>query len=97
MPRVVWFLPVAALVGLVGFLGYRAGQVPTETQIINRYAAIYLDQSKEGAQPTDCAAAPYPDPVIRLMITCAHRSGEITTFFVGARGRALPPPAAPRS
>jgi len=92
MKRVVFFLPVAALVVLAGYLGLQYGQVPSETEIINRYAATYLQTAPTGASPTDCAAATHPDPGIRMVINCVHPFGLTTTFYVGPRGESLPPP-----
>ncbi|MEO1638989.1 MAG: hypothetical protein AAFU41_07040 [Pseudomonadota bacterium] len=95
MTRRYLFLPLIALIIFTAYLGLRFGQVPSETEIINRYAATYLATAPEGAQPTDCAAAPHPDEAIRMVITCAHASGLTTTFFVGPRGGSLLPPEGP--
>ena len=86
-----WFLPFFALVAFAGLLGWRMGQVPTETEIINRYAASYLGTAPEGAKPTDCAAATHPSDLVRMVVTCTHHSGLLTTFFVGPRGRTVDP------
>ena len=47
------FSPVAALAAFAAVLGLRAGQIPTETEIINGYAAAYLNMAGPGAQPTE--------------------------------------------
>ncbi len=91
----MFFIPFAGLVVVAGIVGYRAGQVPNETEIINRYAAIYVSMAGDGAALTDCAATPYPDPAVRLVINCANPSGLTTTFYVGPRGEALPEPTGP--
>ena len=93
--RWLYFLPLAGLVAYAAYLGWQRGQLPTETEIINRYAAAYLAMAPEGAQVTDCAATPHPDETIRMVITCAHPLGLTTTYFVGPRGEALPQPQGP--
>ena len=95
MIRRFLFLPFGALVVFTAYLGWQHGQVPSETEIINRYAAAYLASAPEGAKPTDCAAIPHPDRAVRMVINCAHPSGLITTYFVGPRGAALPEPQGP--
>jgi hypothetical protein len=95
MPRAYFFLPLAALIAFVGYLGLQWGQLPSETEIINRYAATYLQTAPAGANPTDCAATTHPDPAVRMVITCAHPAGVITTFYAGPRGASLPEPQGP--
>ncbi|SFS06537.1 hypothetical protein [Yoonia litorea] len=93
--RWFYFLPVAVLVAYAAYLGWQRGQLPSETEIINRYAALYLEMAPEGAALTDCAAAPHPNAGVRMVITCSHASGLVTTYFVGPRGEALPEPQGP--
>ena len=95
MRRAVYFLPIAGLTAFVGYLGFQHGQVPSETEIINRYAAAYLLTAPTGAMPTDCAATTHPDTAVRMVINCVHPSGVTTTYFVGPRGDALPQPQGP--
>ena len=95
MRRLWLFLPVAGLVAYAAYLGLRAGQLPSETELINRYATAYLRTAPSGASATDCAASPHPDVTIRMIIACAHPSGLTTTYFVGPRGEALPEPQGP--
>jgi len=95
MMRWLYFLPVACLVAYAAYLGWQRGQLPSETEIINRYAAAYLAAAPQGAAPTDCAATPHPDDVVRMVISCVHPLGLVTTYFVGPRGEALPPPEEP--
>ena len=92
MTRAYFFLPLAALIALSAYLGLQHGQVPSETEIINRYAATYLQTAPAGARPTDCAATTHPDPAVRMVINCVHPSGLTTTFFAGPRGESLPQP-----
>ena len=93
--RWLYFLPVAGLVAYAAYLGWQRGQLPTETEIINRYAATYLAMAPEGAQATDCAATAHPNEGIRMVISCVHSSGLTTTYYVGHRGEALPEPQGP--
>ena len=95
MKRAYFFLPLAGLIAFAGYLGLKSGQVPSETEIINRYAATYLETAPDGASLTDCAASPHPDPTIRMIIACTHHTGLITTYFVGPLGEALPEPQGP--
>jgi len=95
--RTVFFLPLAALIAFAGYLGLQSGQLPSETEIINRYAATYLQTAPEGAAPTDCAATTHPDPAVRMVINCTHPSGITTTFYVGPRGASLPQPTGPNT
>ena len=90
MRRWIYFLPVAALVSFAGYLGLRSGDLPSDTDIINHYAAAYLAMAPEGALATDCAATPHADPAVRLVVSCSNSSGLTTTYFVGPRGEALP-------
>ncbi|WP_342071399.1 hypothetical protein [Yoonia algicola] len=92
MKRAYFFLPLAALVALAAYLGLQYGQVPDETEIINRYAAAYVQTAPAGASLTDCAATTHPDPAVRMVINCVHPFGLTTTFFVGPRGETLPAP-----
>lgn len=95
MKRWIFFVPFAGLVVVAGIVGYRLGQVPSETEIITRYAATYVSMAGEGAALTDCAATTHPDPAIRMVINCANPNGLTTTFYVGPRGEALPEPQGP--
>lgn len=91
MTRPWFFLPVSLLVTFAAYLGLRAGYVPTETEIINRYAALYVSDTGGGAQLTDCAATPHPDPAIRMQVICQPVEGEPVTFLVELRGRLVEP------
>lgn len=95
MSRRLFFLPLIGLIAFAAYLGLRAGEVPTETDIINRYAAAYVAQAGTGAQLTDCAATTHPDDAVRMVINCAHPSGVLITYYVGHRGEALPEPIGP--
>ncbi len=90
-----FFLPLAGLVAFAGYLGLQSGKIPTETDIINSYAATYLQTAPDGAAPTDCAATPHPDPAVRLVVNCVHPIGVTKTFYVGPRGVSIPQPQGP--
>jgi len=94
MPSPVFFLPLVGLVAFSGYMGLRLGQVPTDTEIINQYAERYLATAPTGAEVTDCAAVPHPSDAIRMIVHCVHESGVAATFFIGPRGRELPPDVA---
>ncbi len=96
MKRFFYFLPVMIFVVYAGYLGFRASQVPTDTDIINVYAAQYLISASADARITDCSARPHADEAIRMVITCADPNGVTTTYFVGPRGAALPEPGGPQ-
>jgi hypothetical protein len=95
--RAFLFLPLAGAIAFAGYLGLQSGRLPSETEIINRYAATYLEVAPNGGEPNDCAASPHPDPAVRMVINCVHPSGFATTFFVGPRGEALPEPIGPEA
>lgn len=76
-------------------LGYRAGQIPSDTEIIDRYAAGYLRIAGGEAKVTDCQARPHPDEGVRMVITCAAPDGSNAIFYVGPRGRSVAPPEGP--
>ena len=78
-----------------GLFRFFPHNIARETEIINRYAAIYVSMAGEGAALTDCAATVHPDPAVRMVINCANPNGLTTTFYVGPRGEALPEPAGP--
>lgn len=88
-------LATGVLVLPAAYFGYRLGSVPTETEIINRYAAIHVQLAGDGAAATDCAARPHEDPAIRMVITCQGPNGTGAVFYAGKRGEALPAPEGP--
>jgi hypothetical protein len=63
-------LALLTLVGLLAFAQYqRAALELTETQIIQTYAARYLD-THPAAQRTDCRARPAPAKTTRMVAIC---------------------------
>ncbi len=97
MTRRFLFLPLFALIIFAAYLGLQRGLLPSETDIINRYAAAYVEVAPSGADPSDCAATTHPAEAIRMVITCVHWSGLVTTYHVGPRGEALPAPTGPEA
>ena len=95
MRRSLFFLPLTALIAFVAYLGLQWGQLPSETEIINRYATAYLETAPDGATATDCAARPHPDEAVRMVMNCVHPGGLTTTFYIGPRGESVPPPQGP--
>ena len=84
------FLPFAAFVALSGYLGWQMGQPMSETEIINRYAQIYVSNAGDGALVSDCYATPNTRPEVRLVVRCTHADGTQFTYFADQRGRRLP-------
>lgn len=80
------FLPVAALTVFAGYLGLRMGQPPSEGEIIERSAALYLSRAPDGARATDCVGRP-GEPPVRIVVTCAHPNGATFEIMVDARGQ----------
>ena len=95
MSRMVFFLPLAALIAFAGYLGLRAGRLPSDSEIVEVFVNAYLSMSPDGARSTDCVATPHPSPDVRLEITCTHASGVQTTFLAGPRGAAVDPATLP--
>lgn len=90
MKRWAIFAPFAGLVVYAGYLGLRASDLPSETDIINRYAADYTARAPEGARLTDCAATTHPGETVRMVINCTHPNGDITSYLVGPHGQLVP-------
>jgi hypothetical protein len=84
MTRWRLFLPLAALVALVGYLGLRLGQPLDDAAIIEQAAARYLAEAGTGAQRTDCAATAYPDA--RMIVVCHATDGRSFSYVMGDRG-----------
>ena len=72
--RVLWWAPFAVFLVFWAIVGFRYGvkaQDTSETDVINRYAALYLEDAGEGAALTDCVAYPSTDLGIWLVVSCA--------------------------
>ncbi len=83
------FGPLAALVLVVGALGLRAGlrqAEMTETDVIDRYAALYLEEG-EGAALTDCLAVPATSQDLWLIVQCGPDENGVTyRYHAGPTG-----------
>lgn len=74
------------MVCLAAVLGYQAGRIPSETEIIEGHAARYVQERGEGARLTDCVARPGEGDV-RIVLRCVHQAGDVTVMELGLRGR----------
>lgn len=93
MPRWIWFLPLGLIVALAALVGWRQGWLVanvTETQVINAYAARYLDDraaagTGDGARASDCRARPSPEVGVWLVVICGpdpHDPARHYTYHV---------------
>ncbi|WP_297774772.1 hypothetical protein [uncultured Roseovarius sp.] len=85
MPRRVIFAPILALVALAGGIGLLLGGravLTTETEVIERMAARYLEEAGAGAARSDCAARPAVSDDLWLVVACGDYE-----YFVDAYGR----------
>ncbi len=96
MPRWIWFVPVGILVALAALMGWRYGWVVanvTETQVIDAYAARYLEERhRDGtgatAERQDCRARPVERAW--LVVICGpepHDPALSYTYYVARDGR----------
>jgi hypothetical protein len=93
--RLWFFAPFLAFLVWIAVLGLQLGQIPSDSALIDRFAARYVAGAPAGAQRQDCAAIAHPDPDLRLLIICAHPDGSLTRFDVTLRGGLAPPPVVP--
>jgi len=84
--RPVLFLPFAAFVALSGYVGWQMGQPLTETEVLDFYAADWVQTGPEGAATTDCFGLPGEDPAVWIVITCS-RGDDVRRTEIGPRGR----------
>lgn len=78
-------LPLLALIAVVAGIGLLLGGravSTTETQAIERMAAVYLGEAGEGARRSDCAARPAVSDDLWLVVTCGRYE-----YFVDPYGR----------
>ena len=95
MRRSALFLPFGALVLFAGYLGWRESKIPSESDVINHYAARYVAEAADGADVTDCFARPHYGTQVRLVVVCEHPTGAVTRYYVGLHGQLLPEPELP--
>lgn len=97
MPRWLWFVPLGALTVLVGLWAFRLGWVAatiTETDVVNTYAARYLQTAGPDARTTDCVARPGRQRGVWLVVSCAG-SGRRVDYAVDRLGRLTERPLSP--
>ena len=74
MPRWALFLPLGLVTLALGLLFFRLGWIAanlTETDVINTYAARYLQEAGPTAKASDCVARPAQAPGVWIVVTCA--------------------------
>ncbi|MEP2642038.1 hypothetical protein [Roseobacter sp.] len=78
MPRWLWWVPFGVVTLCCALFWFRMGWIAaftTETDVINTYAARYLedrahDEIGQGAKPTDCVAYPGKTHGIWIVVSC---------------------------
>jgi hypothetical protein len=86
MPRWLWWTPVGLLVLGAAVLGYRQGWLVanmTETDAIQRMAALYVQEAGAEARVSDCWAQPAEG--VWLVVRCA-RDGARWEYHVNRLG-----------
>ena len=92
MPRWVWFAPLAALGVAVAAWAFRWGWIAvtlTETDVITKYTALYLQESGSGARLTDCTAQPGAVGPVWILVTCVTKDQTRYDYPVDRFGRLL--------
>ena len=75
--RILWWAPFGVFLLIFAVIGFRFGAKAlgtTETEVINRYAALYLEDAGAGAALTDCVAYPSDALGVWLVVRCAPLS-----------------------
>ncbi|KIN64670.1 hypothetical protein Z946_3562 [Sulfitobacter noctilucicola] len=88
-------MPVVVLTVVAGLMVYRAGYIAasiTETDVINHYAALYVETGPEGAQVTDCVARPSASDDVWLVVHCGG-AAHMVQYRVDRFGRLVDEPA----
>lgn len=89
-PRQMVFAPFIGLVLLTAVLALLMGirvATTTETDVIERVAALYLDEAGAKAARTDCRAVPAQSEGLWLVITCVGADGNGVEYFIDRFGR----------
>lgn len=80
MPRWLWWTPFALLLLVGAVYVFRLGMIAAriaETDVINRYAAVYMAETGAAAALEDCHARPGLDePGIWIVVICAGPEGR---------------------
>lgn len=90
MARRMLIAPIAGILtaaaGIGVILGVRTGNT-TETEVIERVVAQYLEDAGSEADPSDCAARPAVSEGLWLLVVCDRRGSAHYEFFVDRHGR----------
>lgn len=82
--RLVWLVPFAGLAALLAVMGIRLGWMAsslTETDVINKYASVYLEELGPQAQPTDCIAFPGQTRGIWIVVRCTRAADDPSMIY----------------
>jgi hypothetical protein len=88
----LWWAPLGVLIVGAGLLGLRLGYVAlnvSETDVINAYAAQYVERSAPNGRLTDCHAVPGDGfPGIWIVVSCRAPGGawEGVDFYANRLG-----------
>lgn len=89
MPRWLWWAPFALLTVAGAIYVFRLGVIAatlTETDVINRYAALYLEEAGAEARLQDCHARPGQEATgIWIVVVCVGPDGP-RSFHVNRFG-----------
>ena len=92
MPRWMWFVPIGMIALVVGYTGLKIGierASVTESDVINHYAAQYLNDHARligaGAALTDCAGVPGEVAQVWIEVQCVPPGGEPAFLYGAAR------------
>ncbi len=81
MPRWLWWAPVGVLITVFALIGLRLGWIAatiTETDVINRFAELYVQTQGGDAALRDCAAISGRDPGIWIVVRCTPQGTDET-------------------
>lgn len=96
MNRRLIFLPFAAFVALSGYVGWQMGQPLSETDVLDFYAAEWVETGPADAATTDCFGTPGARPDVWITVTC-QRGDTIRRTDVAPNGRSLITPEEPQT
>lgn len=90
MRRWMLFLPLMALIAAAAGLGLLMGgrvALTTETEVIERIAARYLDEAGPQAARSDCGARVAQSKGLWLVVTCETEARAGVVYFIDRFGR----------
>lgn len=88
MDRRLIFLPFAAFVALSGYVGWQMGQPLSETDVLDFYAADWVETGPEDAATTDCFGVPGETLDIWIVVTCT-RGEDVRRTDVAPNGLSI--------